>query len=211
MKESNNESMLSWRQTKQRCPQLQLSCPDFGSAHRTLKSSKRLQRINSNMSFVPLKMADKVEFSAHMAMTFFKTSSWTDSQPGSFHCSFPNNVSYSISSPRQKWGVIRFFKQVLTGWDFQIDRLGAVILEMASSWKGLTVIEFVKKKIILFRWCMFSSLSPSFSPGCSSTASSYSSSYCLSGDFEEAENKMVLIIGIGVTILFDVSTSALQF
>ena len=58
---------------------------------------------------------------------------------------------------------------------------------------------------------MFSSLSPSFSPGCSSTASSYSSSYCLSGDFEEAENKMVLIIGIGVTILFDESTSALQF
>ena len=58
---------------------------------------------------------------------------------------------------------------------------------------------------------MFSSLSPSFSLGCSSTASSYSSSYCLSGDFEEAENKMVLIIGIGVTILFDESTSALQF
>ena len=72
-------------------------------------------------------------------------------------------------------------------WRDHFQSIGVVILEMASSWKELTVIDFPKSKYQTQNWnvrlCMSSYSSPSFSPGCSSTSSSFSSSYWLSGDW----------------------------
>ena len=102
--------------------------------------------------------------------------------------------------------------------DFQTT--GAVILEMASSWKELTVSDISKQKIKtlrlilhnkrlkpqdwILRWCMYSYSSPSFCLGCSSTSYSFSSSYWLSG------NKSIICPLIGFSNLSHWNTGKLE-